>query len=158
MELQEPAAPVTFPEERVSEEELLDADILDLSDELIEDETFDDSTNQFAASPDRPSLGEAVNRAEPFLLSTPPPFYNEEPSAAEPSPVMASATIAELYMYHRDFLTKGADVYRELLAADPLNEGYQKRLMELTHPEKQLSVESQDCQGRRDCWKNFRSG
>ena len=143
MEYQEPAAPATFPEEELSEEELLEADILDLSDELIEDETFDDSTNQFAASPDRPSLGEAVNRAEPFLLSTPPPFYNDEPSAPEPSPVMASATIAELYI-SQGFTAKGVEVYRELLAADPLNEGYEKRLVELTSPEKQLSAETPD--------------
>jgi len=145
MEIEEPASPVSFPEEEFSEEELMDADILDLSDELIEDETFDDSTNQFAASPDRPSLGEAVNRAEPFLLSTPPKFYNEEPSAPEPPSVMASATIAELYVT-QGFTAKGVEVYRELLAADPLNEGYEKRLMELTCPEKELPVETRACQ------------
>jgi len=147
MEIEEPAVPAVFPEEEFREDELLDADILDLSDEFIEDETFDDSTNQFAASPDRPSLGEAVNRAEPFLLSTPPPFYNEEPPAPEPSPIMASATIAELYVT-QGFTDKGVAVYRELLAADPLNEGYEKRLMELTSPEEQLSAEIQD--GRED--------
>lgn len=146
MELQETAAPVTIFEEMNPEEEILDADILELSDELIEDETFDDSMDQFAASPDRPSLGEAVNRAEPFLITTPPPFYNEEPAVVEPPPVMASATIAELYVT-QGFPEKGADVYRELLSADPLNNAYEKRLMELTQPDKQLPVETQVCRG-----------
>jgi len=145
MEIEERTAPAPLPEEEFCEEELLDADILDLSDELIEDESFDDSTNQFAALPDRPSLGDAVNRAEPFMLSTPPPYYKEEPSVPEPPPVMASATIAELYVT-QGFTDKGVEVYRELLAADPFNAGYEQRLMELTNPEKQLPVETRDCQ------------
>lgn len=145
MELQEPAAPLAVAEVVSLEEEISDADILELSDELIEDETFAESMVQFAASPDRPSLGEAVNRAEPFMITTPPPLYNEEPAAAEPPPVMASATIAELYV-NQGFPDKGADVYRELLGADPLNKEYEKRLMELTQPEKPLQVERQGSQ------------
>jgi len=145
MEFQAPAAPAAIAAEMDQEEEILDADILDLADELIEDESFDDSTNQFAALPDRPSLGDAVNRAEPFMLSTPPPYYKEEPSVPEPPPVMASATLAELYV-KQGFPDKGADIYRELLGADPLNKEYEKRLLELTEPEKPLPVEHQDSQ------------
>lgn len=145
MELQEPAAPLAAAEAVSLEEEIPDADILELSDELIEDETFAESMVQFAASPDRPSLGETVNRAEPFMITSLPPLYNEEPAAAEPPPVMVSATIAELYV-NQGFPDKGADVYRELLGADPLNKEYGKRLMELTEPEKPLQVERQDSQ------------
>jgi len=136
MEIQEAAVPPVTAGEAFAEEEILDADILELSDELIEDETFDDSTQQFAASPERPSLGDAVNRAEPFLMETPPPFFVEAPSEPEAPPTLASATIAELYV-SQGFPDKGAAVYRELLAADPLNEAYGKRLTELTQPEKQ---------------------
>jgi len=129
-------------EEVTVEEEMLDADILDLSDELIEDESFDDSTEQFAASPDRPSLGDVTNRAEPFLMEVPPPLCPEEPAEFGSSPPMASATIAELYV-SQGFPDKGADVYRELLSADPLNEAYGKRLLELTQPEKPGPAERQ---------------
>lgn len=142
-EVQESAAPEPVSEYTHPEEELLEADILDLSDELIESETFDDSMVQFAASPERPSLGEGVNRAEPFLLSTPPAFYKEEPPVAEAAPVMASATIAELYVA-QGFPDRAVEVYRELLAADPMNKGYEKRLLELTRPEETLPVTSQD--------------
>lgn len=145
MELSEPAAPVVIAAEMQAEEEILDADILDLADELIEDETFDDSLGQFAASPERPSLGEIFNRAEPYLISTPPPLYDEEPAADEPPPVMASATIAELYV-NQGFPDKGAAIYRELLGADPLNKGHKKRLMELTQPEKPQPVERENVQ------------
>lgn len=148
MEILEPAAPATITDEMTPEEEILDADILELADELIEDETFDDSMVQFAASPQRPSLGEAVNRAEPFMISTPPPLYDEEPAAAEPPPVMTSATIAELYV-NQGFPDKGADIYRELLGADPLNMEYQKRLMELTEPEKLLPIQRQGSHSER---------
>lgn len=140
-ELQETVVPAPLLAEELPEEELFEADVLELSDELIEDESFDDSAVQFAASPDRPSLGEAVNRAEPFLMESPPPLYKEEP-AAEPPPVMASATIAELYVT-QGFPERGADVYRELIAADPLNKGYEKRLMELTQPAVQPQFETQ---------------
>lgn len=145
-EIQEPVVPVNTVaeelfEEELFEEEILDADILELSDELVEDESFDDSTEQFSASPDRPSLGEGVNRAEPFLMESPPSFYDEKPSA-EPAAVMASATIAELYV-SQGFPDRGADVYRELIAADPLNKDYEKRLLELTQPAELLPVERQ---------------
>ena len=145
MEFKEPAPPAALAEEVTAEEEALDADIIDLSDELIEDESFDDSAVQFAASPERPSLGDVTNRAEPFLMEVPPPFCYEEPAEVEPSPPMASATIAELYV-SQGFTDKGADVYRELLSADPLNEAYGKRLLELTQPEKQLPAERQVAQ------------
>lgn len=145
MELQESVAPSAFAEEVSLEEEIPDADILELSEELIEEETFADSMVQFAASPDRPSLGEAVNRAEPFMISTPPPLYNEESNGAEPTPVMTSATIAELYV-KQGFPDKGANIYRELLNADPANKDYQKRLMELTEPTKSLMMQSQESQ------------
>jgi len=145
MEFRETAAQPAFPEEVYPEEEILDADILELSEELIEDETFDDSTQQFAASPERPSLGDAVNRAEPFLMESPPSFFAEAPAETAASPPLASATIAELYVT-QGFPDKGADVYRELLAADPLNEAYGKRLAELTQPEKQPPVAAQAVQ------------
>jgi len=140
VELLETETPATFTEEVFAVEEIPDADILDLSEELIEDESFDDSTQQFAASPDRPSLGEAVNRSEPFLMETPPPLYVEDQPAATAAPALASATIAELYV-SQGFPDKGADVYRELLSADPLNESFGKRLRELTQPEQQPPVE-----------------
>jgi len=144
-ELQESVAAETLSTAAPLEEELFEADILELSDELIDDEMFDDSLGQFAASPERPSLGEGVNRAEPFLITTPPAFYTEEPPDAEASPVMASATIAELYV-SQGFPDKGAAVYRELCAADPLNETYEKRLLALTSPEKPLTAANQ-CRG-----------
>jgi tetratricopeptide (TPR) repeat protein len=134
MELPESAAPAAL-EMVISDEEIAEADILELSDELIEEENFAEPMAQFAASPERPSLGDAVNRAEPFMMATPPPFYDEEPVAAEPPPVMMSATIAELYV-SQGFLDKGAAIYRELLGADPANREYEKRLFELTHPVK----------------------
>jgi len=143
LEFQEAAAQSVSPEEVFAEEEILDADILELSEELIEDESFDDSTQQFAASPERPSLGDAVNRAEPFLLESPPSFFAEAPSENVAPPALASATIAELYV-SQGFPDKGAAVYGELLAADPLNEAYGKRLTELTQPEKQPPAEVQN--------------
>jgi hypothetical protein len=58
---------------------------------------------------------------------------------------MASVTIAELYV-NQGFPDKGASIYRELLGADPLNKGYEKRLMELTQPEKPQPVERENVQ------------
>lgn len=128
-------------EEEIPEEEMLEADILELSDELIEDEEFaDNAVDPFAALPDRPSLGEDFSRAEPFLLETPPPIYHDEPPATEASPLMLSATIAELYI-SQGFTDRGVDVYRELLNADPLNEIYINRLTELTQPVDEPSIE-----------------
>ena len=135
------AAPVAPPSAESIEEELLDADILELSDELIEEEV-PEAASPFAALPERPSLGEDFNRAEPFLMESPPPLYKVEPTAEEPSTVMASATIAELYV-SQGFPERGADVYRELIAADPQNKVYEKRLMELTHPPAPFSAEAQ---------------
>lgn len=138
------SAPTAVLSAESAEEELLDADILELSDDLIEEES-PDALNPFAASPERPSLGEDFSRAEPFLMESPPPLYKEEPPAGEPTPVMASATIAELYV-SQGFPERGADVYRELIAANPLNKVYEKRLMELTQPQIQVPVEVQTSQ------------
>lgn len=126
-------------------EEETDDDILDLSEELIEENSFDNAMGQFAALPERPSIGAANNRAEPFLLEVPPPLSTEEPPPVEATPPMASATIAELYV-SQGFPDKGAAVYRELLAADPLNENYAKRLGELTGSEIQPQAERRDGQ------------
>ncbi len=125
------AAPIAGMEEELQEEEILEADILELSDEFIEDESFAENlVDPFSALPDRPSLGEDFSRAEPYLMES-PPVYHDEPPVVEPSPLMLSATIAELYV-NQGFTDKGVDVYRELLAADPLNESYMLRLKELT--------------------------
>ena len=140
-ELQEPLASAGVFEEEIVEEEILDADILELSDELIEDDEFDENAvDPFAALPDRPSLGEDFSRAEPFLLETPPPIYHDEPPLAEASPLMLSATIAELYV-SQGFTARGVNVYKELLSAEPLNEDYRKRLKELTQPVEGPSLE-----------------
>lgn len=145
MEFQEPVTPPPTAAEDLAEEEILDADILELSDELIDAETSADTTDHFAASPERPSLGDTVNRAEPFLMEMPPPLYPEEPAAVEEPPPMVSATIAELYV-SQGFPDKGAAVYRELLSADPLNEVYGQRLAELTQPVRQPPVEHREVQ------------
>lgn len=140
-EPQQPVVSAAIFEDEIPEEEMLEAEILELSDELIEDEEFAGmAVDPFAALPDRPSLGEDFSRAEPFLLETPPPIYHDEPSAAEAAPLMLSATIAELYV-SQGFIDKGVDVYRELLTSDPLNEGYKKRLLELTQPVEEVSSE-----------------
>lgn len=136
-----PAAGVIPAGTDMPEEDILDADILELCDECIEDDIFDDSAEQFSASPQRPSLGDSVNRAEPFLMDSPPPLYEQDAPSPEPPPVMASATIAELYV-KQGFPEKGAEVYREMLASDPFNLEYQKRLLELSQSEITLSAET----------------
>ncbi|NVN99820.1 MAG: tetratricopeptide repeat protein [Geobacteraceae bacterium] len=136
----EPFVTASSNEIDLPEEDLLDADILELSDELIEDDIFDDLAQPFSASPQRPSLGDDVNRAEPFLMDSPPPLYEQELPAAEQQSVMVSATIAELYL-KQGFPEKAVEVYRDLLASDPLNMEYEKRLMELIQPENALSDE-----------------
>ncbi|NTW88985.1 MAG: hypothetical protein HGB26_07680, partial [Desulfobulbaceae bacterium] len=129
--------PPVAPEKAVAaplEEEVPEADIIELSDEFIEVEGVTDTTNPFAALPDRPSLGEDFVRAEPYLIKTVPPAA---PAAMEPqetaAPAIASATIAELYI-SQGFPDKGVEMYRELLASDPRNELYQRRLTELVPP------------------------
>jgi tetratricopeptide (TPR) repeat protein len=136
----EPASAVHSLSMEEPEEELLEADILDLSDDQIEFEDEDaDAVSPFAALPDRPSLGDTV-RAEPYMLEVAPPFHKEEPPEEPAQATVASATIAELYV-SQGFPEKGMAVYRELLAAEPANQGYSRRLAELEAPEAP-SVES----------------
>jgi tetratricopeptide (TPR) repeat protein len=120
-----------LPEES-SDEDILDADILELTDDLIEEEGIEEPvTSPFSADPERPSLGDVV-RAEPYLMETAPPLY-EEPSPATPPASVASATIAELFV-SQGFPEKGAEVYRELLQADPDNQVFIRRIDELLRP------------------------
>jgi tetratricopeptide (TPR) repeat protein len=115
------------------DEEILDADILELTDDLIEEESLEEpTTSPFSADPERPSLG-AVVRAEPYLMETAPPLYEDEPSPPTPPASVASATIAELFV-SQGFPEKGADVYRELLQADPDNQVFIRRIDELLRP------------------------
>jgi tetratricopeptide (TPR) repeat protein len=142
-----PAEPVISVPDTVEEAtvmELADDDILELTDDLIEYEEFGaDAVSPFAAAPERPSLGDAQHRAEPFLLETAPPLYQQEQAAepilpdeaeeAESPAAVASATIAELYV-KQGFPERGADVYRELLQAEPNNSVWRTRLAELSAP------------------------
>ena len=112
-----------FNETEELEEELLDADILELTDELEEEQiSAADAYNPFAAAPERPSLQATAVTAQPLAA--------EDDELTPPSPV-ASATIAELYV-SQGFNDKGVDVYRELLLSDPENAAYRKRIDELT--------------------------
>lgn len=109
-----------------------DVEILELSDEFIEEDFVDGGDDPFAASPERPSLGDDAARAEPFLLETAPPLYAEKEEEPETAPsTVSSATIAELYV-SQGFIEKGVDIYRELLSANPGDEVYRKRLAELS--------------------------
>ena len=120
------------PSEEIEEEEIPDADILELTDDQIEEESSEGPTiSPFSAEPERPSLGDAV-RAEPYLMESPPPLYDEADSAAAPATV-ASATIAELYV-NQGFPEKGAEIYRELLETEPDNPVYARRIEELLRP------------------------
>jgi len=146
--LPEPVMPVPAACEESAVEELADDDILELTDDLIEDEDFgEDAVSPFAAAPERPSLGAAQHRAEPFLLETAPPLCQQEETAPSPQSVeaeaaeaaavpaaaVASATIAELYVT-QGFPEKGAEVYRELLQGEPDNQLWSARLAELSAP------------------------
>ena len=134
------------PSEEVEDEEILEADILELTDDQIEAESIDEPMiSPFSADPERPSLGDAV-RAEPYLMESPPPLYDEEPHVITPSSSVASATIAELYV-SQGFPEKGIEVYRELLQLDPDNQVFIRRIEELLPPvpektgvEKQLNA------------------
>ncbi len=124
---------VPVPDEEIIDEEILDADILELTDDLIEEDDIEaPAISPFSADPERPSLGDAV-RAEPYLMETPPPLYDDEPAEVVAPASVASATIAELYVT-QGFPEKGADVYRELLLSDPDNQLYIRRIDELLHP------------------------
>src|SRR6185369_3319113 len=121
------------PSEEVEDEEILEADILELTDDQIEAESIDEPMiSPFSADPERPSLGDAV-RAEPYLMESPPPLYDEEPHVITPSSSVASATIAELYV-SQGFPEKGIEVYRELLQIDPNNQVFIRRIEELLPP------------------------
>lgn len=125
-----PAAAEDMADDVLIEEEILDADILELTDDLIEEESFDEpAASPFSADPERPSLGDAV-RAEPYLMETPPPLYDAVPSEQAESSSMASVTIAELYV-SQGFPEKGAEIYRKLLIDDPANPEYIRRRGEL---------------------------
>jgi tetratricopeptide (TPR) repeat protein len=144
----QPPVPQPLADE-MPEEELLDADILELTDDLIEEEDIAaGGADPFAALPERPSLGEGVTRAEPYLLKEAPPLYTESPeeeqreempaetreeAPEEPQAAVASATIAELYI-SQGFPDKGAEVYRQLLSSQPDNQDYLQRLADLEAP------------------------
>lgn len=142
--LPEPVMPVPTAAAESQVEELADDDILELTDDLIEVEATEEATSPFAAAPERPSLGDVPLRAEPFLMETAPPLYQpEEAPAAQAVPeasaeaeapsVVASATIAELYI-SQGFPDKGVAIYRELLQDEPDNLVWKTRLQELTAP------------------------
>jgi tetratricopeptide (TPR) repeat protein len=140
--LPEPVMPVPVAAEEPAVMEIADDDILELTDDLIEYEDFEDAAvSPFSAAPERPSLGDAQHRAEPYLLETAPPLYQqeqtvtahqlEETEEAEAPAAVASATIAELYVT-QGFPERGADVYRALLQGEPDNTIWRARLAELS--------------------------
>jgi len=136
-------------EENSDEEEIYDAEILDLTDDLIEEEVFDDGIYApFAAAPQRPSLTAKVTEEAPQFVDqevTTAYFATEiaddhrgainEVVSVNPEslaqPPVASATIAELYV-SQGFIDKGIEVYRELLRENPASTLYKDRLDELT--------------------------
>jgi predicted Zn-dependent protease len=117
-------------------------EILELTEDLIETDGYGNVVaGIFSAEPERPSLGDAQHRAEPFLLEKAPPLYDQDKPAIAEQPVdvaeekvaapVASATIAELYV-SQGFPEKGVEIYRAMLQDDPENETWKKRLAELT--------------------------
>jgi tetratricopeptide (TPR) repeat protein len=140
--LPEPVIPVAVTVAEPAVMEIADDDILELTDDLIEYEDFEgDAVSPFSAAPERPSLGDASHRAEPYLLETAPPLYQQEQTVTSPQPeeaeeaeapaTVASATIAELYV-QQGFPERGADVYRALLQGEPDNTIWRARLAELS--------------------------
>jgi len=136
-------APIqTFAE--IEEEDLLEADILELTDDLIEEEIFtEEPFTPFAAAPERPSLQAAATKdfgkvtpvpVEPALAAI-EPFLADESEMAQaedaPQPAVMTATIAELFI-SQGMIDKGVGVYRELLRENPDNDGYRARLQALT--------------------------
>lgn len=134
----EPAPQVEIFAEPDGIEELAEADIMDLTDDLIqEDEAA--TADQFTTIPERPSIGEANFRPVPFLIEEPSKATSGQKSdtaaveeAAE-SVQLNSATIAELYI-SQGFLDKGIEAYRDLLRAEPCNLEFARRLAELEAP------------------------
>lgn len=136
-------------EEELEEEEIYDAEILDLTDDLIEEEIVDEGIYApFSAAPERPSLAvKATEEAPQFVdqAAVAPYLASEvvgdhlaavnEAAPANPEllaqPPVASATIAELYV-SQGFTDKGIKVYRELLRENPDSTLYRDRLAELT--------------------------
>lgn len=128
-----------FEIEEPVDDEIMEADILELTDDLIEEESFtSEPFMPFAAAPERPSLQQQpkLEPAPPVAtdqvveqVSVPAPEVAVEPEQ-KPQPV-ATATIAELYI-SQGFIEKGLDIYRELINDDPGNAVYRNRLAELT--------------------------
>lgn len=147
----EPALPATTGQEfgMDMDEDFPEADILELTDDLIEEEGFEaEPYSPFAAAPERPSLLAAKERVEAVALpksvplASPPPgsgavggsMAAEEPAfpvEGMPQPPMFTATIAELYV-SQGLIDKGVEVYRELLRESPDNAAYRGRYLELT--------------------------
>lgn len=135
-ELSSQSSALTTSGEEFDEEEILDADILELTDEHFEDElSVTTSDSPFAAAPDRPSLQSPVTAPQTWA----------EPSVEVSPPVpVATATIAELYI-SQGLKDKGLEVYRELLLADPGNMSYRNRIDELTLSSDIATVGSAEC-------------
>jgi len=141
----EPAAEPLRDYAEMEEEEILDADILELTDDLIEEESYtDESFAPFAAAPERPSLRVTVTTEPapatvlaPAAASAADEFLVEESEIAREEavspPAVMTATIAELFI-SQGMIDKGIGVYRELLRESPDNEVYLARLQELTVP------------------------
>jgi len=132
----------------LDEEEILEADILELTDDLIEEESFtSEPFTPFAAAPERPSLQAGAIRgvatveekvqAGTFAQET---VSENDSASAEGStldlqedssqPSVMTATIAELYI-NQGLTDKGIEVYHELLRDNPGNAAYRGRLEEL---------------------------
>lgn len=144
-------SPINQPATMVVDDDGAEAEIMELTDDLIEDEVLaEDTERQFSALPDRPSLGDSPPRAEPFMMETAPPIYQEDsppsPLREEESPepeqsaAVASATIAELYV-SQGFPEKGAEIYAAMLQEEPDNEQWKKRLAELKPQEAMPAAE-----------------
>lgn len=124
------------------DDEIMEADILELTDDLIEEESFSSEPfTPFAAAPERPSLNQLPKVAAnspvapaPFEEATPAPAPEVAVAPEQKPQAVATVTIAELYIT-QGFIEKGADIYRELLTDDPGNVVYRNRLTELTGTE-----------------------
>ena len=144
----EPAPQIEIFADTDEVEELTDADIMELTDDLIqEDEAA--PVDQFATIPERPSIGEANFRPEPFLIEEPSQISASQKcdktaveEAAQPVQ-LNSATIAELYI-SQGLLDKGVEAYRDLLRAEPGNLEFARRLAELEAPAEPVAMASEN--------------
>jgi len=122
----------------MDEEGILEADILELTDDLIEEESFtSEPFTPFAAAPERPSLqagavrgGAAVEEKAQAVTFEPVESSSLDQQEDIPQPSVTTATIAELYI-SQGLIEKGIDVYRELLRDNPGNAAYRGRLEDL---------------------------